>query len=375
VARPDADDPIDGLLARTLSARGDMAGDVCPEPDLLAAFVDGAVDRGTRERIEQHAASCTRCAHVLALTVSAEPVASTPSPASSFWTVMRSWRFAAPFATAAIVVGIWLAATQTVNSPEFEVSQSRTVTSAQSEPGAVPDSAASLPRGGPRRTANFEASADARTAGELAGKAESPTRDVARGDRTMELSVPRPPAAPTPVPLPVPSSQARLSELPPDDAPLEKRRNDREAADPSSASAVTAPRAERFAAQSAAPLASAAPGTDAVLVRGPDSGIIWRARGRFIEQSADGGATWAPVFMTSQALTGGAAAGSDAVWFFARGGLVVRRSQTGWTESTAPGPIGSLQPASATRATIRLTDGRVFTTVDGGVTWREESRK
>jgi hypothetical protein len=369
VARPDADDPIDGLLARTLSARGDMAGDVCPEPDLLAAFVDGAVDHEMRELIERHAASCTRCAHVLALTVSAEPVASTPSPASSIWTVMRLWRWAAPFATAVIVVGIWLAATQTVISP---VSESRTVPSAPSEPGAVRD-VASLPPGGPRRTANFEASANARAGDEPAGKAESSKRDVARGDRTTEL--PRPSAAPIPAPLPVPSAPARLSELSPDDAAVERRRSDFEAAAPSSAPAVTAPRAERSAAESAASLASAAPGADAVLVRGQDSRVIWRARGRFIEQSVDGGATWAPVFMTSQALTGGAAAGSDAVWFFARGGLVVRRSQTGWNESTAPGPISSLQPASATRATIRLADGRVFNTVDGGVTWLEGSGK
>ena len=72
MARPPSDDPLDRLLTRALSSRA-TAGDVCPEPELLAAFVDGSLERAERNLVERHAASCSRCAHILAATLDVGP--------------------------------------------------------------------------------------------------------------------------------------------------------------------------------------------------------------------------------------------------------------------------------------------------------------
>jgi len=109
----------------------------------------------------------------------------------------------------------------------------------------------------------------------------------------------------------------------------------------------------------------------------PDA--VWRARGSIIEFSPNGGMTFSPVHTASQVIAGGVVAEGDAVWFFARNGLIVRSSLSGWIESFAPqgSQIVSLQATNATNASIVLLDGSTLVTRDGGVTWtrQEASQK
>lgn len=81
----------------------------CPDPSILAAFVEGTLDPCARHEVEQHVADCSECAVVIAETVDflqqeTDETEDEPEPQSR-----HPWRwFAAAAALAALCVGgIW----------------------------------------------------------------------------------------------------------------------------------------------------------------------------------------------------------------------------------------------------------------------------
>lgn len=90
----------------------DKAG-ACPDPEILAAFVDGRLDSGERSRIARHLAGCTRCYEAFTGTLEALPEKVVASSASA----TRIWLPIAA-AVACLAVGfVWLRARSPLPGP------------------------------------------------------------------------------------------------------------------------------------------------------------------------------------------------------------------------------------------------------------------
>ncbi|HEX5109144.1 MAG TPA: zf-HC2 domain-containing protein [Vicinamibacterales bacterium] len=359
MARSPSDDPLDRLLTRALSSRA-TAGGVCPEPELLAAFVDGSLSRTDREQVERHAASCSRCGHILAATVASAPASELPAQGTSLWSGWRAWRWAVPVATAVTVVGVWFASTRPGDLPppaakiqDGRVPAPPTVTQplTSSPAESKPESALS-PSGRQEYSAESALAKKERDATEReavappaisAQEARADSQDRAAAVESTQTLADATKQTVTAQPASPPPSRTALEQP---------------AAGAASAAAVARSRAEETMS----------------FVRAPDATVQWRInRGNVIERSTDRGTTWTVEHTASQPLAGGASSSADAAWFFSRGGLVVRRTPGGWVEAMAPAgvQIMSLDATSATQATIRTADGRTFETRDGGASWTE----
>jgi len=107
----------------------------------------------------------------------------------------------------------------------------------------------------------------------------------------------------------------------------------------------------------------------------PDPNIRWRivASGG-VERSIDGGLTWQPQSTgAATPLTAGSAPSPTVCWLAGAGGLVlISTDGATWTRASLPEAIDlqSVRASDASNATVTTIDGRVFTTTDGGKTWR-----
>ena len=80
-------------------------GEVCPEADMLAAFVEGGVSADERAALDAHFAACHRCQEALAafaLAMSPHEPAARPTPAP--WWSFSHWHWAVPVAAAAVII-------------------------------------------------------------------------------------------------------------------------------------------------------------------------------------------------------------------------------------------------------------------------------
>lgn len=92
------------------------------------------------------------------------------------------------------------------------------------------------------------------------------------------------------------------------------------------------------------------------------------------ERSTDGGATWQPASIDpAPAITAGVAPSSTVCWLIGQKGVVflttdgLHFARVGFPEAV---DLVSIRATDARHADITAADGRVFTTTDGGATWR-----
>jgi photosystem II stability/assembly factor-like uncharacterized protein len=99
--------------------------------------------------------------------------------------------------------------------------------------------------------------------------------------------------------------------------------------------------------------------------------VIWRAREQVVESSTDGGTTWTTDHTADRPIRASVFVSENVAWIVGDGGMILRRTQNGWFGTTAPaeGNITAVTATSPSRATVTLEDGRIFSTVNGGVTW------
>ena len=93
-----------------------------------------------------------------------------------------------------------------------------------------------------------------------------------------------------------------------------------------------------------------------------------------VERSTTDGASWQPIVIDPRAtVTGGVAASSTVCWLIGRAGVVLR-SVDGihFDRVTFPEAVdlASIRSTGAAQASVTTADGRVFVTIDGGLTWR-----
>jgi hypothetical protein len=404
VARPPIDDSIDRLLSRPPRSSS-APGDVCPDADILSAFVDGALPASERTRLETHLASCARCVEIVAASAAAEPVL--PPREAAVWWRLAWWQWATPLAAVSIAFGVWLITRPDVRY-ESDMAATSTSTSAEiaapevpvdAVPGNAPEPGVLLP------VPSLEVSPQAveeradRQGEALARKAEEPglsqraeASDANSAARGAPAAPPQPAAAPPPrtdAPSP-PASQATLAPpsvarlvpgpapTPPPQAFPEQARAAAAAAGAQAArgqdevpvtagvAAVTRAAQQAQGRGGGGAAAFAQPGP----VRANDL-VSWRALGVVIERSADAGATWAQEYSAISPVRGGTAVSPEIAWFFTGDGIVLRRTASGWSSSNIGGgiEIGSITATSASDAVVRLVDGRELRTSDAGATW------
>ena len=101
----------------------------------------------------------------------------------------------------------------------------------------------------------------------------------------------------------------------------------------------------------------------------------WRLRiAGSVDRSTDGGSSWQtqPTGFATP-LVNGAAPTPTICWVVGKGGIVLRSTDGAtWQRVGLPDAIDltAIRASDAINATVTAADGRVFTTGDGGTTWR-----
>ncbi len=334
--------------------------DPCIDAEVLAAWIDGALDQRAAGEVVRHAAQCARCQAMLATFVRTELAPSPSQARQAPWWQSFQVRWLVPVAAAATAVAIWIAVPGSPR-PEGEVAR------APSPPAAGPPAqspAAPLAAAEPSGT-----TPDANQR-QTAARKEGPA-----GSRQE--------AAPGP-------------------APQEERANTLAAAERRAAEAASSTRADGLSRSREAALSPAS--ADAAMVFASRDGTVrWRLAGPLVERSTDGGSTWvaaplgraaeqdgraaAPLATAAPAAAAPADATLDlgpaivagdaptalvcwfvgprgAVWITTDGGQQFRRVTV-----TGEPDLRTVRARDARSADVTTVDGRTFHTDDGGATW------
>jgi len=107
----------------------------------------------------------------------------------------------------------------------------------------------------------------------------------------------------------------------------------------------------------------------------PTGPVRWRILGSgAVERSTDGGATWPPVAIDPPAqITAGVAPTPAVCWLVGKGGVVLLSIDgQRFNRVTAPtdADLVSVRAVGAQIASVTAADGRMFTTEDGGRSWK-----
>ena len=368
----DRDVATDRLLRQTLgpSPAGEPTPS-CLDAEILAAWAEDGLSAAARHTAEAHLAECTYCQSMLSAFVHTDspvPIAA-PERATPGW---FSWVVPAS-AVAAAMLSIWLLL------PNDEAST--IATSPPSAPTQMADARAADDK--PLAAAASEPRQDQSLRDEMAPPREAANepRMRAAASAKAEASEVQPPAAP--VPPGAPAVEARQSleraasadvqEAPAGSVEESARVQSRVEADadaPPPAARAAAPLAATGAGRAGAALARAATITVAL----PDGTLRYRlVAGREIQRSDDNGASWQQLFLDDAALlVAGAAPSRDVCWVVGRAGLVWLTTDGRTFRRVAPpssADITNIRSADGSRATVTQSDGRVFSTTNGGATW------
>jgi hypothetical protein len=145
-------------------------------------------------------------------------------------------------------------------------------------------------------------------------------------------------------------------------------------AEPTVTVTAESPLAQKFDAVAAQRMAKVA--ASPVLIASPDPNIRWRiVPGGEVARTIDGGGTWqAQSTGASVALTAGAAPAPTVCWLVGPGGtIVVSTDGRTWQRVTFPEMLDliAVRAVDASSATVTGADGRTFSTIDGGKSWRQ----
>jgi hypothetical protein len=394
---------LEKLIAGKLRAQLQGGGPECPEVEILAAYVDQALTRGERERLQTHLSVCARCqgqvAELVRLSEAEEPakaLALGPAPARRFTWVR--WAMAAPALAGLLVAALWYtgefrpllrqqeqvareappARTVPAAPPELKEAQAPTSQAAQQE----------VAKAQPRKEAKQEVVSRFTMPALAPAPAESgAARAVPEGGVTAENR-----AVPAPGVMAVPSERARLATGAPPakqgEEAVSAAREDRLAMRAEApAPAAAAPQAEREKAGAettglAGGTALRAQGALGSLARGavakkavtPLPAGKWRVGERGLIEKTDANGNWTAQASGVEAnLLDIAFATPSVGWAVGQAGTVLRTTDGGTTWNQVPIPTR----ADVIRVTARgeyaarvvTRDGQAFATTDGGKSW------
>jgi len=392
----DAD--MDRLLRAVLKPASQTGAGACPEPGVLAAFVEGSLTANEQSALDAHIVECGRCQETLAIlshelpVLEAEPVA--PAETGWFtWVTRPRLRWLVPISAAATVAVVFFA-TRPLIAPEGEVPGGEVMRMTQAPaPSAVvpqtgldelrekPDAATEKTElaGVPERerttsSPTVQPSGATGARGSLAdaqAPATEPARDRRAAEPAAEMMAARVASeekraqatAPAPAP-PTVGGQAAVAQQAAN-VPVQEDAVRKEAA-------AEKDRAARVAGAPAKLVRSLEAGP--VTVREPGGAALWRvgAGGR-VSRSVDGGVSWQPQASGVTAdLLAGSAPSPTVCWVVGMSGTVLLTTDgQRWQRRPFPDNVDlvAVMATDVRSATVVTRDGRRFETPDGGRTW------
>ena len=395
----DAD--MDRLLRAVLKPASQTGAGACPEPGVLAAFVEGSLTANEQSALDAHIVECGRCQETLAIlshelpVLEAEPVA--PAETGWFtWVTRPRLRWLVPISAAATVAVVFFA-TRPLIAPEGEVPGGEVMRMTQAPaPSAVvpqtgldelrekPDAATEKTElaGVPERerttsspTVQPSGATGATGARGSLADAQAPATEPARDRRAAEPAAEMMAArvaseekraqatAPAPAP-PTVGGQAAVAQQAAN-VPVQEDAVRKEAA-------AEKDRAARVAGAPAKLVRSLEAGP--VTVREPGGAALWRvgAGGR-VSRSVDGGVSWQPQASGVTAdLLAGSAPSPTVCWVVGMSGTVLLTTDgQRWQRRPFPDNVDlvAVMATDVRSATVVTRDGRRFETPDGGRTW------
>ena len=284
----------------------------CLDAETLAAWFDGSLSGAALEDVQSHVAGCARCQALVGAMGRTRAAVPTPQPERS----PRWWlAWAVPAAAAATAVAVWIAiphqtnvALNAVPSPSLQKLEAP----AQSTPAPVAQSEPTAPP----------------------ATAATP----ARAARAKEADAAPPAAAPQ-------AANDALQQAP---ASLN----------------------ESVSVRPAAPAPAAAERRDEAERQGTVAGQL-QARTAFANNRC--GPMWpAPPSDVAGQVTAASSPSAAACWIVGRAGTVLRSTdQRTWQRLSFPVTVDltTVNATDARSATVVTSDGRTFSTIDGGITW------
>ena len=107
-------DPVANLLRRVFASSANVA-EACPDPEILAAYADRALDADETARYEMHFSQCARCRDQLAaMNLAAVPVAIAQARRLR-WVWPWTWFVLAPVTSALLIAAIFIARRPALN--------------------------------------------------------------------------------------------------------------------------------------------------------------------------------------------------------------------------------------------------------------------
>ena len=433
MASREEDKAMAGLLRRTLASDAARTeGKDCPAPEILAAYFDRALDADETARYDLHFSQCSRCREQLAAMARASGVDEAKKEAASGWNWLRSPRWLMP-AAAAFAVLVLIAGVTLRKWKSMEAANELAMSRPDAVPLAVPESpataapapsessapATSAPRAvAPKNQMLSGGVARDKAAEEmylrvLPSPPQKKEAGAARGAR--EKNAPVAPATDS-----ISSAEnAMVAEAPPatsaqrlDIAPTKP-----EASSAAADSAALAPQEEakqpggakgKTSARPAASAPAAAPprlvtgsnfatrnARDAAerariqqaqmssnlmagfMVQTPDAKVLWMiSDSGSVGRSEDAGASWKyESLQTGDHFVAGSAPTAQICWLVGERGAILRTTD-GKTWTTVQPPVvanfegfAGIEAKDGSSATLTTSDGRKFSTTDGGTTW------
>jgi len=366
------------LLRETLrDDAATAASPACLDADTLAAWSDAALSAADRATAESHAANCARCQAMLAAMALTAP----PAPARRWWRA-GTYKWMVPLTAAAAAVVLWSVIPRTPAAPQTGAPRAPlVVTAAPAPPEPRADDAATVRPKPDSTNPTVRQKADTR---EATVRLKPDTTETERAPREV-AAPPRLPGA-TPVGIDAFALSAVPAAPPPPPAPPQPSVTAQAAADalasrasPAAAAGVAANANEsiQLRRERAAALAQALAKTSAAApeIVSPDRNVRWRIRtAGIVERSVDAGKSWQPQLTGVAApLVSGAAPSATICWVVGARGTVLRSTDGAtWQRVQFPEQtdLTAVLASDATHVSVTATDGRTFTTADGGTTWR-----
>jgi hypothetical protein len=309
---------VERLLRETLGASGNAPlTSSCLDAETLAAWADGGLSRESLELAQLHAVDCVRCQTLLGTLTRMQ--SAVPEPAVE--QTSRKWLgWLVPLSAAAvgvIAVALWVSLPRESVVPLQQTAEKQIQEVEKTSP-------AQQPVAGTRETA---AKADSQTA--------TPKEEAFRRDgQRLEPDGARP--------------QSTLAAAAQD------------AATPTAAGRASA--INRSAAEA-----------PAVEILSPDPAVRWRIIGARVQRSTNGGSNWSTVSIGFQGqLTAGSAPSASVCWLVGSGMVLLSTDGgTSWRRVafSEPTNLSAVRATDARTASVTTTDGRTFSTNDGGLAW------
>jgi Putative zinc-finger len=366
--RPDRDDGLGRAMRRALQD----SGTDCPDVNVLAAYAERTLSATERRGVEGHLSRCARCRETLILTSRA---AATEKGTATFLEEAKKggsplYWLAGAVATG-LAIALWIA--QPDRDAPAPAPDAPSQVAQQVEGPAPPASLEPAPVR-PQQEAKDPAAPPttrergARERNRAADATMKQSRDERKPESAGQPSVaervvapPPPPALPAPAPAPPPESTAQASARA---KPAEKAAERQ----------VLAGQDRRYGEASENVVVSWPRSTDRLAAMDAPPAIAWRVwtSGR-VERSTDGGVSWSREPIEAPAARAISAPSRDVCWIVGEAGLILRyETARGWARLSPPSQAGfvAVQARDAMQATITASDGRRFTTADGGQTWK-----